>query len=526
MKTALRLFKDAYLDSIHQMAGTRAMRHADGVDWAAAAMATPLNLDSLREEGFSPEDWAGAGANDLVIAVRAESDTAIAQAVTAGEKAMFPTDASDSRSATTTRAPRTLAEAVQRAPAGNLAVISVPGDYAVLEAHKALSAGLDVLLFSDNVALDDEVELKARAERLGLLMMGPGAGTAMLGGVGLGFANVTGTGVTDPGAGRVAVVAAAGTGAQEAMSLLDRWGVGISHVIGLGGRDLSRTVGGRMARMSLHALAHDERTAAILLVSKPPAVEVARDLMRAADGKPLVAALIGLQSPIDAPSDVRVAATLETGVAATLHALGLQAPDAAAGLRAAVSLAIEDLPPRRTLVRGLFSGGTLCYESLVILSRLLGSRGFGPVYSNTPLDAEHGLPAPPGSHLCLDLGTEEHTRGRPHPMLDPEARIELLREHGGDPKVGAIILDVVLGHGSHADPAGRLAPVCAGITASGGPRVVAYVLGTDGDPQGFSAQQRTLRDAGCLVTETAARASLAAAAIARRDPSLAEVTLP
>ena len=172
------------------------------------------------------------------------------------------------------------------------------------------------------------------------------------------------------------------------------------------------------------------------------------------------------------------------------------------------------------MVRGLFSGGTLCYESLVILSGQIG-----PVYSNTPLDPDLGLPAPAGSHTCLDLGEEEYTKGRPHPMIDPEARIELLREQGTEPDVAVIILDVVLGYGAHDDPAAELAPVCAEVTADGGPLVVVYVLGTHGDPQGFDAQRQAFTDVGCVVTETAARASLAAAAIARRDPELCELRL-
>lgn len=514
MTTSLRLHKDTYLDSVVQLSGTRAMREVDGVQWAAAAMATPANLETLAEEGFSSDEWAAAGANDLFIAIRGDSDDAIEQAVAAAEQAMFaPRGGDGPGQAGTEQAARTLRDALQRAPAANVAVISVPGDYAALEAHKALTAGLDVLLFSDNVPVSDEAELKQRAERLGRLVMGPGAGTAMLGGTCLGFANVT-----SPGP--VAVVAAAGTGAQEAMSLLDRWGVGVSHVVGLGGRDLSREVGGTMARTALAALAADERTELILLVSKPPDPEVARAVMAAAAGTPVVASLIGLDSGLEVPAGVTQAATLETGVVATLAALGREAPDTSAGLADRAREACEALPARRTLVRGLYSGGTLCYESLVILSRVLG-----PVYSNTPIEAGTGLPAPDGSHLCLDLGEEEYTRGRPHPMIDLQARVELLREQGDDQEVAAIILDVVLGYGAHRDPAAELAPVCAEVSAGSGPRVVVYVLGTEQDPQGFAAQRRAFADAGCVVTETAARASLAAAAIALRDPELTEATL-
>ncbi|HZZ45808.1 MAG TPA: protein FdrA [Pseudonocardia sp.] len=503
------LHSDTYVDSVVQLSGTRAMRQVDGVDWAAAAMATPVNLEQLAAEGFDVSGVGAAGVNDLFLAVRAASQDTVTVAMEAGEAAMFAPRASEGGSAAE-RPVRSLAEAMERSPGTNVAVISVPGAYAALEAHKALSAGLHVLLFSDNVPIDAEIALKERANRLGLLVMGPGAGTAMLGHTCLGFANVV-----RPG--RVAVVAAAGTGAQEVASLLDRWGAGVSQVIGLGGRDLSSAVAGRMALAAVRGLVLDPETDVILLVSKPPAVEVAHAVVRAAAGKPLVAALIGVPDDFEAPEGVVVTRTLEAGASAAAKAAGIEPPALRAGLADRVRERVTELTPERTLVRGLFSGGTLCYESLVVLNRVLG-----PVYSNTPLDDEHGLPAPARSHCCLDLGEEEFTKGRPHPMIDPAARIEQLREHGSDPAVAAIILDVVLGHGGHADPASELAPVCAELTGS---VVVVYLLGTDSDPQDYAAQRAAFEQAGCLVTDTAAAASFTAAALATRNPELAEVLL-
>jgi FdrA protein len=195
-------------------------------------------------------------------------------------------------------------------------------------------------------------------------------------------------------------------------------------------------------------------------------------------------------------------------------------PDVTLGLAGRIERSAAGLDPGRTLVRGLFSGGTLCYESLVILADVLG-----PVYSNIPLRSDLGLPAPAEAHTCLDLGEEEYTKGRPHPMIDPEARIELLREQGADPSVAAIILDVVLGYGAHPDPAAELAPICAELSAEGGPRIIVYLLGTEQDPQGYQRQRAEFERAGCLVTPTAARASLAAAALATRNPGLAERAL-
>jgi FdrA protein len=525
------VLKDRYVDSVVQMSASRAMMDVDGVEWAAAAMGTPANLDTLAGRGFDT-GAVEATANDCFLAVDA-SDDAIDAALEVGRKALAG-GADGQRNggpagAAAAERPRSFTEAIDAVGTdANLAIVSVPGDYAALEAHKALSAGLHVLLFSDNVSVEEEVELKERAEQAGLLVMGPGAGTAMLGGTGLGFANVVSgadTGglhlpppSTRPGVG---VVAAAGTGAQEVAALLDRGGARVTAIIGVGGRDLSETVGGRMAKSGLRALGADPGTDAVLLVSKPPSEGVAKAVLAEAAGKPAVAALVGLAEPVPTPECVQLASTLEGGVTSLLAALGLPPLDLDAGLKAAVTEAIAALPDARQLVRGLFSGGTLCYEALVILSGILG-----PVYSNTPIRKGWGLPAPDGAHVCLDLGEEEYTKGRPHPMIDPEARIEHLRVEGARPDVAVVLLDVVLGYGAHDDPAGRLAPVCADIRAGGhGPAVVAYVLGTDNDPQGLAAQRKTLADAGCIVPPTAGRAALAAAALATRRPNLVEERL-
>ncbi len=506
MIVSIKFFRDTYVDSVIQLGAMRAMGGIDGVDWASAAMATPSNVDTLRAEGVDPNEITNTGSNDFFVVVRATNDDAAMAALAAGEAAVF--SARPRGDVDADAAPRSVRDAVNVQPDSNVAVVSVPGDYAALAAYQALSAGLHVLLFSDNVPLEKEVALKDYARSNGLLVMGPGAGTARLGGACLGFANV----VTP---GRVGVVAAAGTGAQEAMSLLDRWGVGISQVIGLGGRDMSEAVAGRMALSAIAALREDPGTDVILFVSKPPAPDVAATVLATAGQTPLVATLIGLDPDFPAPDGVVLADTLESGVVATLGVLGMAAPDTTATLGPSTEQVRARLAPERTLIRGLFSGGTLCYESLVILGRTIGE-----VRSNTPVNKEWGLPAPDGAHECLDLGEEEYTKGRPHPMIDAEARIEMMREHAKDPRVAALILDVVLGYGANDDPAGILAPVCQSVMAGNGPQVVAYVLGTERDPQGFTAQRDRLVQAGCIVTETAARASLVAAAIATGDPDL------
>jgi FdrA protein len=502
-------FPGAYRDSLLLLGATRAMQDSDDVSWASAAMATPGIVEDLEGRGFPPDSLAGADANALVLAVEAAEDPAASQALDRGRAMLFAEAGADRDGAAADRRghraqpePRTVGEAARLLPEANVAVVSVPGPYAAIAAHSALTAGLHVLLFSDNVPVSDEVALKRRASGLGRLVMGPGAGTAMLGGVGLGFANAV-------GAGPVGVVAAAGTGAQEVMTLLDHWGIGVSQVIGVGGRDLSAEVGGLMARDAVRALDADPRTEVILLISKPPDQDVARTVIGASRGTPVVAACLGMSAPEGGLAGASLAATLEGGALRVAEILGRPVPDLSGSYGA--EAAIARAGAGRTAVRGFFTGGTLCYEAQVILSQALG-----PVYSNIPLRHDLGLPAPAGAHVCLDLGEEEYTKGRPHPMIDPAARREIMREQAFGPDVAAVLLDVVLGYASHPDPAGEIAATCADIVADGA-AVVCYVLGARADQQGLDRQRAKLAEAGAIVTESAAQAARTAAAIALRS---------
>jgi FdrA protein len=503
-------FPGAYRDSLLLLGATRAMQDSEDVSWASAAMATPAVVADLTGRGFPPDGLADADANALVLAVEADGDPAATQALDRGRALLFAGVSRDGDDGRTRDRPdpRTVGEAARLLPAANVAVVSVPGPYAALAAHSALTAGLHVLLFSDNVPLEDEVALKRRASRLGRLVMGPGAGTAVLGGVGLGFANAVGRGP-------VGVVAAAGTGAQEVMTLLDRWGIGVSQVIGVGGRDLSAGVGGLMARDAVRALDADPGTEVILLVSKPPDESVAKTVIGASQGTPVVAACLGMSAPDGRLAGAPLAATLEGGAAKVAEILGRPVPDLSGLPGPETDKAIGRVGAGRTAVRGFFTGGTLCYEAQVILSESLG-----PVYSNIPLRpglnvSELGLPAPAGAHICLDLGEEEYTQGRPHPMIDPAARREIMREQGFGPDIAAVLLDVVIGYGSHPDPAGEIAGTCADIVASGA-AVVSYVLGAAADQQGLERQRATLAEAGAIVTHSAAQAARVAAMIAGR----------
>ncbi len=279
----------------------------------------------------------------------------------------------------------------------------------------------------------------------------------------------------------------------------------------MGGRDLSAQVGGLMAWDAVRALDADPGTEVILLVSKPPDEDVARTVIGASRSTPVVAACLGMSAPDGMLAGASLAATLEGGALRVAEILGRATPDLGGGPGPEAEAAIARVGAGRTAVRGFFTGGTLCYEAQVILCQALG-----PVYSNIPLRRDFGLPAPDGAHICLDLGEEEYTKGRPHPMIDPAARREILREQAFGPDVAAVLLDVVLGYGSHPDPAGEIAGTCADIVAAGA-AVVCYVLGARADQQGLDRQRAKLTEAGAIVTESAAQAARTAAAVGLRS---------
>jgi FdrA protein len=482
---SVRTLPDRYADSVRLMGIARALRGRDGVAACEVAMGTPANLAALADLGAD----AQASPGDVVIAVDGGDGADVDAALAEAERMLSSAGGggADGGAGVAAAAPRSLGAAAAELGGANVALVSVPGEYATLEAHRALSRGLHVFLFSDHVSVADEVALKRRGRDRGLLVMGPGCGTAMLGGVGLGFCNVVPSGP-------VGIVAAAGTGAQEVACLVAAAGGGVSQIVGVGGRDLSEEVGGLAFRQALALLGEDEATETVLLVSKPPSPGVVRALGDALPaGKRAVAAFVGLRES-DAPYEVHH--TLE---AAALAAAGAPAPELGA-LERAVEERRGQTAGRAVL--GLFSGGSLAHEALTILETAIG-----PVSGNVS-DHDEGV----DGHCVLDLGEEEYTRGRPHPMVDLDVRVGMLEEAAADEHVGCVLLDVVLGHGAHPDPAGELASAVAAVAERAA--VIARVCGTDEDPQDARAQTATLERAGALVAPSnAAAARLAVRAV-------------
>ncbi|MGN6793075.1 MAG: FdrA family protein [Streptosporangiaceae bacterium] len=508
----------AYADSVTLMQVTAQAQAVAGVQAALVAMGTELNLDLLAGLGLAAPDKAGP--NDLLVAITADDGESLASALAVVDSALSARPA-EQAAGQEEQPPRTTVSAARRTGPG-LALVSVPGQYALAEAVDALEAGCDVMIFSDNVPVEQEIWLKDLAAERDLLVLGPDCGTAIVRGVGLGFSHSVPTG-------QVGLVAASGTGAQQVICLLDAAGAGVSAVLGVGGRDLSAAVGGRSARAALAALDADPGTELIVLLSKPPADHVAAELRQYADGltTPVQFALIGPGQP-----DLTAAAE------AALRGIGQPVPEwpswppVPAGGRQAGrngAGAPRGRPPGRAprgapggrppgpAVRGLFAGGTLCDEAMVIAAERLG-----PVYSNIPLHPEWRLdPRRPGAgHTMIDFGADELTAGRPHPMIDQRLRLERLAAEAADSAVAVILMDVVLGYGAHPNPAAELAPTIAAALAereSGDLAVVVSLIGAKSDPQGLAGQATALADAGAHVFASNAQAARFASELVTGD---------
>jgi FdrA protein len=453
----------------------RALLGLSGIEDAGVVMATPANRELLAASALDV-DPALAGPDDLLIVVKAETGTAAEDALSQVDSLLARRRPSNDHGFR----PHSLSGAVEQLPQAAWVLVSVPGRYAAGVARDALQLRRHVFLYSDNVSLEDEISLKQTARVQGLLVMGPDCGTAILNGIGLGFANRVRSGP-------VGLVGASGTGLQAVASRVDALGSGISHAIGTGGRDLKSEVGGITALQALDLLSRDPQTRVIVMVSKPPAQDVAAALLQsaAAAGKPVVIDFIGQPPPARRLGSLHFAAGLED--AAGL-AVGL--------LSGSLKASHPPLKPLSGYLRGLFSGGTLAYQALLALQQFLD-----PVFSNTPMSAAQQLPDPLHSqaHTILDLGADEFTVGRLHPMMDNDLRLRRMGQEAADPEVGIVLLDVVLGEGSHPDPAAELAPAIAGLKHSSRADFVVILVGTEADPQGLASQEQRFHEAGAVV---------------------------
>jgi FdrA protein len=475
----------AYYDSVILMHLQRSLVELPGIIDAGVVMGTNANKDVLAQSDMLAIEVQSATADDLVIVIKGKDQISAKAAI---EKVDELLRSRRSVGISAEYRPKSLETAIQMLPEAQWVLVSVPGRYATGVAQQSLNLGKHVFLFSDNVSLDDEIELKRMAAKKGLLVMGPDCGTAIVNGIGLGFANKVRRG-------EIGIVAAAGTGLQQVSSRIHQMGGGITQAFGTGGRDLSEAVNAITARQELELLRCDPDTKVIVLISKPPSPKVADDLVRIVReaGKPVVVDFIGYSTPLRVVDNVHFATTLDEAAQ-----LAVQLADSIPTL--VIDFNLERFAPGQHYLRGLFSGGTLAYETLLLLQDYLPA-----VYSNIPLNKELRLADSLVSqaHTLIDLGEDEFTVGRLHPMLNNDLRLRRLEVEASDPQVAVIMLDLVLGYGAHPNPAGELAPAIAKVkerarSAGRYLEVVAVVSGTDEDPQDLNSQLQQLKDAGVV----------------------------
>src|SRR3990170_7855618 len=478
----------AYYDSVILMQLQRSLVQLPGILDAGVVMGTDANKDILAQSGLLSPEVQAAVADDMVIIVKGKDKASAKAAI---EKVDELLSARRGTGVDEEYRPKSMEIALQMLPEAQWILISVPGRYAASIARQSLNLGKHVFLFSDNVSLDDEIELKRIAARKGLLVMGPDCGTAIVNGVGLGFANKVRRGP-------IGIVAASGTGLQQVSVRIHQMGGGLTHAFGTGGRDLSEDVNASTARQALDLLSRDPDTKVIVLVSKPPSPKVAGELIEAARlvGKPVVVNFIGYSTAMRKIDNVTFVTTFDETAE-----LAVQLSNAGDHKDLMRDSNLGRFSSAQRFLRGLFSGGTLAYEAQLILRDYLPA-----VYSNAPLKKELRLADSLVSkeHSLIDLGEDEFTVGRLHPMMDNDLRIRRLEKEAGDPQVAVILLDVVLGFGAHPNPASELAPAIAKarkIAQDGGRylEVAAVVSGTDEDPQNMTAQIQMLEEAGAVV---------------------------
>lgn len=498
--------KGCFQDSVSLMLISRKLSEEEGVDDVSVMMGTPANKSLLENTGFWHDDFAQATPNDICVAIRSHSeDAAIAEQVNQKLEGALAALAQGSGSGQQLTQVRRWESACQKLPDANVVLVSIAGEYAAGVAEQALEAGKNVMIFSDNVTLEQEIHLKTRAREKGLLVMGPDCGTAILAGTPLAFANVMPQG-------NIGVIGASGTGIQELISQIALAEQGITHAIGLGGRDLSADVGGLSAMTALSWLAADPQSQVLAFVSKPPAEAVRQKVVAAmqAVGKPVVALFLGHKAVARRDGNVWYAETIDE--AARL-----------ACLLANVEAARAQNPGLADKkICGLYTGGTLAAEAAMLLADRLGVQVDEHHHQGTMLDAD--------GHRISDLGDDFYTVGRPHPMIDPTLRSQMIEDLANRPEVGVLLLDVVIGYGAQSDPAGELARAI-GVLRKNRPAdaplaIIATVTGTRLDPQSRSAQIATLKDAGVLVMHSLPEATLLASTLIQRHPARPELPLP
>ena len=486
LKTVVK--KGSYQDSVVLMLLTNELSSLEGVNKIQVMMATPANKDIFKSSGLDTEELMEASANDMVV-VADVAEESVVEAVMEKIEEFLKKQATASEGKKGTESVKSWDKALKKMPEANLAVISIPGAYAALEADRALDEGLNVFMFSDNVSIEDEKALKEKAHKKGLALMGPDCGTGIIQGVPIAFTNKV-----TPGS--IGIIGASGTGIQEVTTIIDRLGEGVTNAIGIGGRDLNAKIGGITMMDMIDAMEDDDTVKVLLIVSKPPAKEV-RDRISARlsnFSKPVVTLFVG-EKPDYHEEGFYHAYTLDEAARLAVSLVrGTEVPEASVDVDTSEFYKAED----NKTIKAYYSGGTLANEAAMLIKDAMNCK--------VPPEDIEGYMLQLDGNVVVDLGDDAYTQGKPHPMIDPAKRIECMQEAVDDPSTGVVLLDIMLGYGSHEDMAGSLIPTIKELQAKAdaqGRKVffVATVCGTRSDYQGYDQAVNKLKDAGVIVCE-------------------------
>jgi len=518
MPKKLILKKNEYHDSIQLMRVSEDLRKIEGVEQLMVIMATQSNKQILKNMDLTSHEIESAGKNDMIVAIRAVSEEVIAEVVQTMEQLFKQGEAKKKGQ----RSHNSIDAALQSMPDANLCLISLPGEYAMDQAKAALNSGLHVIIYSDNIPLEDDRAIKELAKEKGLLCMGPDCGVANLNGVAFLTASIVQKGP-------IGIVGASGSGTQLIAALTEREGLGVSQAIGVGGKDLKDQVGGLSMLMGIDALEADPETKVIVLVSRIPGDEKLSVILKKVQQavKPVVVYFIGGDSEIIKKYGVIPASDLEDAALKAVNLVRnkpLDNPDftqSPAEIEQILEQETARMNAKQLYLRGLYCGGTFCDEAIAQLQKSIGD-----VYSNTPSREELRLKNTfiSKEHTVIDLGDEEFTLGRPHPVIDPEpVRMAILRE-GEKDDIAVMLIDFILGPAINPDPVGSVVNQIRKVkqmheNAGGYLSIVASVCGTDGDPQNLTRQTKMLEEAGVVVMPSNAQAARLAGLIAKKASS-------
>ena len=480
--------KGSYQDSVVLMLLTNEISTLEGVKKVSIMMATPANKDIFKQSGLDTEELMAATANDMVVVADVD-DEAMLDVIMENVEAFLKKQSTSNNASKGAESVKSWDKALDKLPDANLAVISIPGAYAALEADRALDQGLNVFMFSDNVTIEDEKALKEKAHAKGLSVMGPDCGTGIIQGVPIAFTNSVSKG-------SIGIIGASGTGIQELTTIIDRLGEGVNNAIGTGGRDLSTTVGGITMMDMIDAMEKDETVKVLIVISKPPAQAVREKISARLSGfsKPVITLFLGEKPEYHEENFYHTYTLDEAARLAVSLVRGKEVPEATVDVDESEFYKAED----NKTIKAYYSGGTLANEAAMLIKDALN-------VTDPPEDIE-GYMLQLDGNIVVDLGDDAYTQGKPHPMIDPAKRIECMQEAVDDESTGVILLDIMLGYGSHPDMAGALLPTIKELQAKADAAnrkvfFVATVCGTRRDYQGYDEAVNKLKDAGVIVCE-------------------------